>query len=454
MPAFDAHRPPDPSIIADCVHCGFCLPACPTYLLWGQEADSPRGRIVLMSEGLTEGSVLSADMVEHFDRCLGCMACVTACPSGVAYDRLIEATRAQVERNYPRPLADRLWRRLLITVFTTPGLLDAGAALATLARRLGLDRLAREAGLLERFPRLAALASLAPLAPAPAGQLPGAPPDGRLAAGATPAASPELLAGSRGTAGLLLGCANRVFFSAVNEATARVLAAEGFAVVAPPAAGCCGALAIHAGFEPEARRLAKATIAAFEGCDVVVVNAAGCGSAMKDYPALLAGEAEWAERAAAFSAKTRDICELLAASAPRAARHPVPVTVAYHDACHLAHAQKIRAQPRSLLRGIPELRLAEPAEAEVCCGSAGIYNLLEVEAAAALGDRKAGNLLATGAELIASGNPGCSLQIASRLPAGTACPVVHPVQILDASLHTAGGDAARRALGLAPPLPA
>jgi glycolate oxidase iron-sulfur subunit len=211
MPAFDAHRPPDPSIIADCVHCGFCLPACPTYLLWGQEADSPRGRIVLMSEGLTEGSVLSADMVEHFDRCLGCMACVTACPSGVAYDRLIEATRAQVERNYPRPLADRLWRRLLITVFTTPGLLDAGAALATLARRLGLDRLAREAGLLERFPRLAALASLAPPAPAPAGQLPGAPPDGRLAAGATPAASPELLAGSRGTAGLLLGCANRVF---------------------------------------------------------------------------------------------------------------------------------------------------------------------------------------------------------------------------------------------------
>jgi glycolate oxidase iron-sulfur subunit len=451
MPAFDVHRPPDPSIIADCVHCGFCLPACPTYLLWGREADSPRGRIVLMSEGLTEGSVLSAEMVEHFDRCLGCMACVTACPSGVAYDRLIEATRAQVERNYPRPLPDRLWRRLLITVFTTPGLLDAGAALATLARRLGVDRLAREAGLLKPFPRLAALASLAPAAARPAA--PAAPAD-RLPAAATPAASPEPLPGSQGTAGLLLGCANRVFFSAVNEATARVLAAEGFTVVAPPAAGCCGALAFHAGFEPEARRLAKATIAAFEGCDVVVVNAAGCGSAMKDYPALLAGEPGWAERAAAFSAKTRDICELLAGSAPRAARHPVPVTVAYHDACHLAHAQKIRAQPRTLLRGIPELRLAEPAEAEVCCGSAGIYNLLEVEAAAALGDRKVGNLLATGAELIASGNPGCTLQIASRLPAATACPVVHPVQILDASLHTAGGDAARRALGLAVAAPA
>ncbi|HZI39030.1 MAG TPA: (Fe-S)-binding protein, partial [Acidimicrobiia bacterium] len=237
---------------------------------------------------------------------------------------------------------------------------------------------------------------------------------------------------ARGAVGLLQGCVARVFFQRTNEATIRVLSAEGFDVVVPPAAGCCGALWMHSGEEDGAKERARATIAAFEGCEMVAVNAAGCGSAMKDYERLLADEPEWAERAKAFSGKVADITQVLAGVEPRAPRHPVPLTVAYHDACHLAHAQSIRQEPRSVLAGIPGLTVVQPAEWEICCGSAGLYNLLEPEPAAELGRRKVANLTATGAAAVVAGNPGCALQISAH--SGRTLPVYHPVEVLDASI--------------------
>jgi glycolate oxidase iron-sulfur subunit len=230
------------------------------------------------------------------------------------------------------------------------------------------------------------------------------------------------------------GCVQRVFFGDVNAATVRVLSAEGWEVHAPRRPRCCGALQLHAGVEDEAIALAKATIAAYEGFDAVAVNVAGCGSGMKDYAHLLADDPEWAERAATFSSRVRDVSELLAEHEPQATRHPIALRVAYHDACHLAHAQKVRAQPRELLRGIPRLQLLEPADWEICCGSAGIYNLVQPEAAAKLGARKAANLVATGAEAVAAGNPGCALQIAAHLD-GRELPIYHPMTLLDHSIR-------------------
>jgi glycolate oxidase iron-sulfur subunit len=425
--AFDDHRPPDPDLIRDCIHCGFCLPTCPSYLVWGEEMDSPRGRIVLMRHGLESGSDMDPIAI-HFDRCLGCMACVTSCPSGVRYDLLIEATRPQVERNTRRSRSERAFRRACFELFTHPGRLRALLPLTVAARQLGLEERLRPR--LGRFPRLAALARLSPDASL------------RPLWRRLPVRTPARAAGGapRGRVGFLQGCVQRVFFSGVNEATVRVLAAEGFEVFAPPAPRCCGALLLHSGAEPEAVALARETITAFEDCDAVVVNAAGCGSAMKDYGHLLADDPAWADRAAAFSAKVRDVTELLVDDVPegdgRARRHPLPLRVAYHDACHLAHAQGVRNQPRALLRDIPGLELAEPADWEVCCGSAGIYNLLQPSAAAELGRRKADNLADTGAEAIVAGNPGCTLQIAAHLAAtGRGVPVYHPVELLDASIR-------------------
>jgi glycolate oxidase iron-sulfur subunit len=238
----------------------------------------------------------------------------------------------------------------------------------------------------------------------------------------------------RGRIALMQGCVQRVFFGDVNAATARVLSAEGWEVHAPRRPRCCGALQMHAGVEEEALALARETIAAYEGFDAVAANVAGCGSGMKDYAHLLSDDPEWAERAAAFSARVKDVAELLAEHEPVAARHPLPLRVAYHDACHLAHAQGVRAQPRALLRGIPELEVLEPADWEICCGSAGIYNLVQPEAAAELGARKAANLLATGADAVAAANPGCAIQIAAHL-GGRELPIHHPMTLLDHSIR-------------------
>jgi glycolate oxidase iron-sulfur subunit len=396
--AFDEIRPPQAELIEDCVHCGFCLPTCPTYSLWGEEMDSPRGRIVLMRTGLEEGSELSAPLVEHIDNCLGCMACVTACPSGVQYDKLIEDTRAQLERGWRRSPRERLLRRAVFALAPHPGRLRALAPLLPLAR-LAPGRLARLA------PRRASLRNL-----------------------------PERFGARgdrRGTVALLQGCVQRAFFGQVNRATAEVLAAEGFEVHVPRLPRCCGALQLHAGDDGPARDLARRAIEEFEGYELVVTNAGGCGSAMKDYGHLLRDDPEWSGRAEALAARVRDVTELLGEVEPRAERRPLELRVAYHDACHLAHAQAVRDQPRKLLRSIPELELVEPAEWEICCGSAGIYNLVKPEPASELGRRKAENLLATGADVVAAANPGCALQIAAHAPG---LDVVHPVELLWKSL--------------------
>jgi glycolate oxidase iron-sulfur subunit len=423
---FDEVRPPDPDLIEDCVHCGFCLPTCPTYALWGEEMDSPRGRIVLMRSAHEERAELSVEQVQAWDNCLGCMACVTACPSGVQYDKLIEDTRAQVERNVERPAAERLHRRVLFALFPHPGRLRALVPLMALQKATGAQGLLERSGLLDRVPQLKAMLRVAP--PAKVSEALRPLPEVTRARGE-----------KRGTVAMLPGCVQRVFFSEVNRKTAAILSAEGFEVHAPRTPRCCGALQIHAGDADPARELARQTIAAYEGFDVVVTNAAGCGSAMKDYGHVLRDDPDWAGRAEAFAARVRDVSEVLADVEPRVVRHPLPAKVAYHDACHLAHAQGVRAQPRDLLRAIPGLELVEPAEWELCCGSAGIYNLVKPGPAEELGQRKARNLLATGAEAVAAANPGCVLQIAaSARELGRELPVVHPVEILHASM-TRGG---------------
>jgi len=420
--AFDAHNPPDLDLIDDCVHCGFCLPTCPTYVLWGEEMDSPRGRIVLMRTGLEEGSRFTDSMATHFDRCLGCMACVTACPSGVQYDRLIEQTRPQVERHHDRSPSERLGRRAAFALFTHSGRLRALAPLLAVSRRLRLDSAVARGPIGRRWPRLGALALLAPEVNLRT--------RGPKLEEFTPGRGEV-----RGRIGLLQGCVQRAFFGDVNRSTASVLAAEGYDVVAPSSVRCCGALMLHTGYEEDAKKLARGAIEAFENCDIIVTNAAGCGSAMKDYVHLFADDPAWAERAKALSERSRDVMELLGSVEQRQPRNPVSLRLAYHDACHLAHAQGVRSQPRALLSSIPGIELVEPKEWEICCGSAGIYNLLQPDAAKQLGERKADNLLATGADAIAAGNPGCALQIAGHLRArGREMPIHHPVQLLDASI--------------------
>jgi glycolate oxidase iron-sulfur subunit len=418
MTAFDTFRPPDAEILDDCVHCGFCLDTCPTYVLWGNEADSPRGRIVLIGEGLDDNGPMSSEMVTHFDRCLGCMACVTACPSGVRYDRLIERVRPQVERHHRRAASERGLRRVLFATLPYPGRLRALAPLLIAARKLGSERLPGRLGTLARIsPQLTVR---------------------KLRASGFPQHT-AALGERRGRVGVLLGCVQRVFYGDVQRATIAALAAEGFEVFAPPVPDCCGALQMHSGEEAGAITRAEATIAAFAAVgelDHIVTSAAGCGSAMKEY-----GELVQTPEAEEFARRVRDVDELLGSAEPRAPRGPVPLKVVYHDACHLAHAQGVREQPRALLRTIPELELLEnPVEPEVCCGSAGVYNLLQTEAGAELGARKARHLLDTGAEAIAAANPGCAAQLDGHLRAlGRPLPIYHPVELLWRSIVAAGG---------------
>ena len=423
---FDPHHPPEPELIDDCVHCGFCLPTCPTYLLWGEEMDSPRGRIYLMDMGNKGQATLDATYVRHFDQCLGCMACVTACPSGVQYEKLIAATRSQIERHYDRSPADRLFRRALFALFPHPRRLRLIAAPLWLYQKSGVRTLVQRSGVLDVLPaRLKAMEALLP----PVG----------LSALRSPVRPRTAAVGqARRRVGLLLGCVQRVFFADVNAATARVLAAEGCEVIAPMEQGCCGALSLHAGQEGDALALARQTIDVFERADVdtVIINAAGCGSAVKEYGHLLRDDPEYAERAAAFSAKCRDILEFLDEIEPRAPRHRLNLRVAYHDACHLQHAQGIKQQPRRVLQTIPGLEIAEIGEAAICCGSAGIYNLTEPEPAQQLADRKVAFVRQTNADVLATSNPGCLLQITNGLKrAGADMPAVHPIELLDASIR-------------------
>ena len=413
-------------LLDKCVHCGFCLPACPTYVLWGDEMDSPRGRIWMMRQATTGNAPLDQTFQTHIDNCLGCMSCMTACPSGVEYNKLIETTRAQLETNIPRSASDSLFRKLLFATFPHPTRLKFLGVPIALYQRSGLQAIVRATGLLKLLPkRLQAMESLLPTVPLnPFHQLPEA---------ITPNTS------IRGRVAMLTGCVQDAYFAHVNAATARVLSAEGYEVMIPPHQTCCGALPFHAGLESEAAGYAKRLITTFEQtqADYYVINSAGCGSTMKDYPNLFHTDPAWAARAAAFSAKCRDISELLTQLPPISPRNPLPLRVAYHDACHLRHAQAVYDQPREILAQIPELNVAEIAEGNLCCGSAGVYNLLHPETADELADRKLTHVLATNAEAIISANPGCLLQLQSALRRNghSELPTFHMVELLDASIR-------------------
>ncbi|MGA7988778.1 MAG: heterodisulfide reductase-related iron-sulfur binding cluster [Candidatus Dormiibacterota bacterium] len=426
--AFDEHHHPDPSLIGDCVHCGFCLPACPTYLLWGEEMDSPRGRILLMDLAERGEVGMDREVVRHWDACLGCMACVDACPSGVQYNRLIEQVRPQIERRFERDWRSRAGRSALFAVLPYPKRMRAIATAVAFTQALGLRRMLRLGPVQRLVPKT--LRRLDDMAP----DLRRADLRDRTPRRVAPPGAPVR------RVAMLTGCVQDAFFTHVNRATARVLAAHGCDVLVPPLQSCCGALEIHAGREEPALARVRALIAQMERMHVdhIVVNSAGCGSAMKEYGQLLADDPDWAERATAFSAKVRDVMELLAdLEVQRPAKlHALDVRVAYHDACHLAHAQGVRLQPRTVLRRIPELDLVDIVESDVCCGSAGIYNLVAPQAADDLGDRKAAHVAASGADLLTAGNGGCLLQIAAALRrSGHPLPVVHPVELIDASIR-------------------
>jgi glycolate oxidase iron-sulfur subunit len=387
---------------------------------------------------------MTSSFVEHFDRCLGCLACVTACPSGVQYAPLIEKQRAQVEHRHSRAATDAVFRSLLMTVVPYPWrmrlamlpLLVFGPLLRRIIRRpqpaAGSRPEATDGGL---WQRVTAAIALAP--PVTWRSLIDTMPE------YTPAVGSERL-----TVALLAGCVQRLSFAHVNHATVRVLAAEGCGVHAPAGQGCCGALPLHAGRIDQARALARHNIEVFEaaGVDRIAVNAAGCGSAMKEYGELFADDPAFAERATAISAKVRDVTELLVElGEPRAIRRPLSARVVYHDACHLAHGQGVRSQPRALLQGIPGIEVLTPAESDICCGSAGIYNLVQPEPAAQLGARKVRHIAALSPDMIATANPGCTLQIAAAARGvGYDWPIFHPIELIDASIHGVDPLAGRR----------
>lgn len=429
LSGFDNHHPPEPKLIDTCVHCGFCLSTCPSYRVIGKEMDSPRGRVYLM-DAINEGEIpLNTATVEHFDSCLGCLACVTTCPSGVQYDKLIAATRPQIERNYPRSLPERLYRQLIFSLFPYPNRLRPLLAPLMVYQKLGLQKLVRSTGLLKRLsPRLAAMESVLPEIPLDAfrDNLPTV----------IPAQGEK-----RYRVGMILGCVQRLFFSKVNTATVRVLTANGCEVIIPKSQGCCAALPEHQGQEEQAKALARQMIDSFEGTDVdaVIINAAGCGHTLKQYGHILQDDPEYREKANEFAGKVKDVQEFLATSGVTAKLSPLsdkPLTIVYQDACHLLHGQKISLQPRQLLRQIPGVKLREPIDAALCCGSAGVYNMLQPEVADELGQQKVQNLLNTGADLIASANPGCTLQIIKHLrQQDKKISIIHPIELLDYSIR-------------------
>jgi glycolate oxidase iron-sulfur subunit len=366
---------------------------------------------------------------QHFDSCLGCLACVTTCPSGVQYDKLIAATRPQVERNYPRSLPDRLIRTLIFNLFPYPKRLRPFLMFLYIYQKLGLQKLVRSTGLLKKvFPRLAAMDAILP----------------QITRDSFRDNFPDVIPAQgkkRYRVGVILGCVQRLFFSPVNEATVRVLTANGCEVVIPKTQGCCAALPEHQGQREQAQALARQMIDSFAETDVdyIIINAAGCGHTLKEYEHILEDDLEYREKAKAFAAKVKDAQEFLAQVGLTTTLSPLtdaPLTMVYQDACHLLHGQKISVQPRQLLRQIPNVKLREPIDAALCCGSAGVYNMLQPEVADDLGQQKVENLLNTGAELIASANPGCSLQIQKHLRLkGKDVTLMHPMELLDYSIR-------------------
>lgn len=420
----------DRNLIRACVHCGMCLSYCPTYKLLGSELDSPRGRIYQMRQ-LQDRAITVDDpsFQLHIDRCLNCRACETACPSGVQYGRLLEATRAVIP---PKSETESLLKETVMNwVFTSPVLLDALGTGTRFYQKSGLQAIARATGLLRRLPmNLGNLEGLLP----------------RMQGGVVKAGLPELIP-ARGEAryrvALMTGCVQEQFFSLTNAATARVLAINGCDVVVPRGQTCCGALHSHGGQRETARALARRNIAMFErtGADYYIINAAGCGSTLKEYHHLLAEDERWVERAHRFTERVRDISEFLASIELNQDLGAIRRRVTYQDACHLVHGQKISAQPRDLLRMIPGIELVEMKEADTCCGSAGIYNVTQFELSMQLLARKMDNVAATNAEMIVAGNPGCLIQVAHGVQQrGLRMEAVHLVDLLDRSYRLGAKD--------------
>ena len=410
---------PEDDLLRACVHCGMCLPSCPTYRLTGQEMSSPRGRLWLM-RAVGEGRLDLLDPIfdEQMYQCLNCRACEAVCPSGVHYGPVIEAARAQLEQHRPRPVRQRALRFVAMEwLFGDARRLRAAIAGLRLYQRSGLAGLVRRSGVLD----LVGMASLEAMMP--------------------PASRHSLVPGRerwapsrpKQTAYLFNGCVMGTVFADTNRAAARAMAHNGSAVEVPVGQECCGALHVHAGIFEPARRLARQNIDAFgDGEEPIVVTAAGCGAALKEYGYLLKDDSDYAERAARFSARVRDVTEYLAAGDLRPAATTVTTTVTYQEPCHLAHAQRITAEPRKLLKSIPGLKLVEMQESSLCCGSAGIYNLIRREMAEDLGDRKAKNAIATGAEEVITANPGCAMQLRASLARnGGQARVRHVVEVLD-----------------------
>lgn len=426
---FDAKHPPEPKLIDTCVHCGFCLSTCPSYRVIGKEMDSPRGRVYLM-DAINQGeAALNDATVEHFDSCLGCLACVTTCPSGVQYDKLIAATRPQIERNYERSLPDRLIRTLIFNLFPYPNRLRALLGPLYLYQNLGIQKIVRSTGIFKKiFPRLAAMEEILPAIPLDAFR------------DEFPTIIPAQ-GEKRYRVGMILGCVQRLFFSKVNEATVRVLSANGCEIVIPQAQGCCAALPEHQGQTEQAQALARQMIDSFEGTnvDAIIINAAGCGHTLKEYGHILQDDPNYREKAKEFAGKVKDAQEFLVQVGLTTKLSPLTddeLKIVYQDACHLLHGQKISLQPRQLLQKIPGVKLREPVDAALCCGSAGVYNMLQPDVADELGRQKVENLLNTKAELIASANPGCSLQIKKHLQLqGKEITLMHPLELLDYSIR-------------------
>jgi glycolate oxidase iron-sulfur subunit len=414
--AFDATDAPSMDGLRACVHCGICLPQCPTYRVLGEEMDSPRGRLYLMRAAAEGRTGLTPTLAHHLDLCLGCRACETACPSGVPFGQLLEATRGQLERRGIRaPETDRATLDFALNLFPNPGRLGSLLGMLRLYQWSGMQAVVRGLGLLTPFKKLHAMEALLP-------PLPRAP---------TPLPELTLARGRRrGRAGLLLGCVQRYFYPGVNADTVRLLSAAGWEVVVPREQPCCGALHLHAGRLDDFRGMARRFMAAFgDDVDLVVANAAGCGSALKAY-------GHWLREpeAEAFSARVRDVSEVLVDS--ELPLGELRETVTYHDACHLAHGQKVRSQPRELLKRIPGLVLVELGDSDLCCGSAGVYNLLEPDIAQELARRKVERIRETGARIVATGNPGCLMQIAQGCRTdGLTVEVVHPVSLLARALR-------------------
>lgn len=430
LPGFDQQQPPDAQLISTCVHCGFCLSTCPSYRILGKETDSPRGRIYLMDAINKNNAPLNTTTAEHFDTCLGCLACVTTCPSGVKYDQLITATRPQVERNIGRSLPEKLIRSLIFNLFPYPDRLRPLLFPLFIYQQSGLQKLLRKTGIVAKIsPQIAAMESILP----------------RINLSQLNDSFPTVIPAQgekRYRVGMILGCVQRLFFSPVNLATLRVLTANGCEVVIPADQGCCGALPAHQGQTAMAENIIRQMIDSFadSNVDAIIINAAGCGHTLKEYGHIMQNDPEYREKAKDFASKVKDVQEFLAAVGLVTDLSPLTeepeLNIVYQDACHLLHGQKISSQPRELLQKIPGVKLREPIDASLCCGSAGVYNMLQPEVAEELGQQKVDNLLNTGAKLIASANPGCSLQIKKHLELkGENITLMHPIELLDLSIR-------------------